>query len=82
MCANAGICPTKDETLCSSFIDALDVDLLGVQNTVAVTLPHLENGASVIVTGSTAGMIKGTTDATALRVVSARPGRTPSWPSQ
>ncbi|WP_018504400.1 mycofactocin-coupled SDR family oxidoreductase [Parafrankia discariae] len=63
VCANAGICPTEDETLCSSFIDAMDVDLVGVQNTVAVTLPQLGKGSSIIVTGSTAGMIKGTTDA-------------------
>ncbi|ONH23889.1 mycofactocin-coupled SDR family oxidoreductase [Pseudofrankia asymbiotica] len=63
VCANAGICPLTDETLCSSFVDAMDVDLGGVQNTVAVSLPHLGAGASIIVTGSTAGMIKGTTDA-------------------
>ncbi|OHV41612.1 MULTISPECIES: mycofactocin-coupled SDR family oxidoreductase [Pseudofrankia] len=63
VCANAGICPLTDESLCSSFVDAMDVDLGGVQNTVAVALPHLGAGASIIVTGSTAGMIKGTTDA-------------------
>jgi NAD(P)-dependent dehydrogenase (short-subunit alcohol dehydrogenase family) len=44
------------------FVDATDVDLLGVMNTVAVALPHLPNGASIIITGSTAGMIKGTSD--------------------
>ena len=44
------------------FVDATDVDLLGVMNTVAVTIPHLPNGASIIITGSTAGMIRGTTD--------------------
>jgi NAD(P)-dependent dehydrogenase (short-subunit alcohol dehydrogenase family) len=31
-------------------------------NTVAVALPHLTAGASIIVTGSTAGMMTGTTD--------------------
>jgi NAD(P)-dependent dehydrogenase (short-subunit alcohol dehydrogenase family) len=31
-------------------------------NTVAVALPHLKAGASIIVTGSTAGMIEGTTE--------------------
>lgn len=61
--ANAGICPLKpDPTLCRAFVDAVDVDLLGTMNTVAVSLPHLQAGASVIVTGSTAGMIKGTTE--------------------
>ena len=44
------------------FVDATDVDLLGVMNTVAVALPHLPDGASIIITGSTAGMIKGTSD--------------------
>ncbi len=44
------------------FVDASDVDLLGVMNTVAVTIPHLPDGSSIIVTGSTAGMIRGTTD--------------------
>jgi SDR family mycofactocin-dependent oxidoreductase len=62
--ANAGILPMamgrKHDAM--SFVDASDVDLLGVMNTVAVTIPHLPNGASVIITGSTAGMIRGTTD--------------------
>jgi SDR family mycofactocin-dependent oxidoreductase len=60
--ANAGICPGRDDTLCGGFVDATDVDLIGAMNTVAVALPHLQSGASVIVTGSTAGMIKGTTE--------------------
>jgi len=62
--ANAGILPMAmgrpHDPM--SFVDASDVDLLGVMNTVAVTLPHLPNGSSIIVTGSTAGMIRGTTD--------------------
>lgn len=61
--ANAGILPMamgKPDPM--QFVDASDVDLLGVMNTVAVTVPHLPDGASIIVTGSTAGMIRGTTD--------------------
>lgn len=61
--ANAGILPMamgKPDPM--HFVDATDVDLVGVMNTVAVTLPHLGSGASIIVTGSTAGMIRGTTD--------------------
>lgn len=61
--ANAGILPMamgKPDPM--QFVDASDVDLVGVMNTVAVTIPHLPNGASIIVTGSTAGMITGTTD--------------------
>ena len=60
--ANAGICPVVDTALCQAFVDATDVDLIGAMNTVAVALPHLKAGASVIVTGSTAGMMKGTTE--------------------
>jgi SDR family mycofactocin-dependent oxidoreductase len=62
--ANAGILPMAMGRPhdAMSFVDASDVDLLGVMNTVAVTIPHLPNGSSVIITGSTAGMIRGTTD--------------------
>jgi NAD(P)-dependent dehydrogenase (short-subunit alcohol dehydrogenase family) len=62
--ANAGILPMAMGRAhdAMSFVDASDVDLLGVMNTVAVTVPHLPDGSSIIVTGSTAGMIGGTTD--------------------
>ncbi|ART68995.1 3-ketoacyl-ACP reductase [Mycobacterium dioxanotrophicus] len=61
--ANAGILPMamgRPDPM--QFIDASDVDLVGVMNTVAVALGHLPDGSSIIVTGSTAGMIRGTTD--------------------
>jgi SDR family mycofactocin-dependent oxidoreductase len=61
--ANAGILPMamgKPDVM--GFVDATDVDLVGVLNTVAATLPHLGEGASVIITGSTAGMMRGTLD--------------------
>ena len=62
--ANAGILPMAfgKEPDPMHFVDATDVDLLGVMNTVAVAVPHLPNGASIIITGSTAGMIQGTSD--------------------
>ena len=60
--ANAGICPMMDPSLCQGFVDVTDVDLIGVMNTVAVSLPHVQSGASIIVTGSTAGMMEGTTE--------------------
>jgi NAD(P)-dependent dehydrogenase (short-subunit alcohol dehydrogenase family) len=44
------------------FVDATDVDLIGVMNTVAVCIPHLPAGGSIVITGSTAGMMEGTTD--------------------
>jgi SDR family mycofactocin-dependent oxidoreductase len=63
--ANAGILPLAmgdPEPL--DFQDAVDVDLIGVMNTVAVAVPHLipvGKGASIVITGSTAALIPNTT---------------------
>ena len=65
VCANAGILPIKEHTA-QAFVDAMDVDFGGVLNTVAVTLPYLGPGASIILTGSTAGMMPGTLNNPAL----------------
>jgi SDR family mycofactocin-dependent oxidoreductase len=64
VCANAGIMPMRrgEAAKASDFVDATDVDLIGVMNTVAVSLDHLRDGGSIIVTGSTAGMIRGAAD--------------------
>ena len=59
--ANAGICPMGVGNP-MDFVDATDVDLIGVMNAVAVSLPHLSEGGSIVITGSTAGMMEGTTD--------------------
>ncbi|MFT4265408.1 MAG: mycofactocin-coupled SDR family oxidoreductase [Nocardioides sp.] len=64
--ANAGILPLKTPTSVQSFIDALDVDLIGVLNTVAVTVPHLTEGSAIVITGSTAGLMPGSVDNPAL----------------
>lgn len=58
--ANAGICPMGMGNP-MDFVDATDVDLLGVMNTVAVSVPHLPEGGSIVITGSTAGMMDNTT---------------------
>lgn len=56
--ANAGILPMAlGDPKASDFVDATDVDLLGVMNTVAAALPHLNDRGSVIITGSTAGLM-------------------------
>jgi SDR family mycofactocin-dependent oxidoreductase len=57
--ANAGILPmgTDDPR---AFTDALDVDLVGVLNTVAAVLPSIDDGGSIVVTGSTAGLMNNT----------------------
>jgi SDR family mycofactocin-dependent oxidoreductase len=57
--ANAGICPLKTPGW-QPFVDAMDVDFVGVLNAVAVALPHLGSGASIVITGSTAGLMDDT----------------------
>jgi NAD(P)-dependent dehydrogenase (short-subunit alcohol dehydrogenase family) len=63
--ANAGVTAMKSPTTVQAFIDGVDVDLGGVLNTVGVAMPHLKQGASIIVTGSTAGLMKGLVDSPA-----------------
>ena len=55
--ANAGICPLGNDVPVQGFVDAFDVDFVGVVNTVHAGLPHLDPGGSVIVTGSVAGLV-------------------------
>jgi SDR family mycofactocin-dependent oxidoreductase len=61
--ANAGILPmAMGDPDPLDFVDAVDVDLVGAMNAVAVAIPHLPDGGSIVVTGSTAGMMPNTTD--------------------
>jgi SDR family mycofactocin-dependent oxidoreductase len=55
--ANAGICPQGNDFPYQGYIDAFDVDFIGVVNTVHLGLAHLGAGGSVIVTGSIAGLV-------------------------
>ncbi|KQH81138.1 3-ketoacyl-ACP reductase [Mycobacterium gordonae] len=55
--ANAGICPLGNQVPSRGFIDAFDVDFIGVVNAVHASFEHLGPGASVIVTGSIAGLV-------------------------
>lgn len=59
VCANAGVLPIKQPHGPEQFVDAMDIDFGGVLNTVAVTLPHLVEGASIVLTGSVAGLLPG-----------------------
>jgi SDR family mycofactocin-dependent oxidoreductase len=59
--ANAGIMPMGTSNP-MDFVDATDVDLIGVMSTVAVSIPHISDGGAIVVTGSTAGLMPGTTD--------------------
>ncbi|MGB9302104.1 MAG: mycofactocin-coupled SDR family oxidoreductase [Mycobacterium sp.] len=55
--ANAGICPIGADYPVSAFADAVDVDLIGVLNTIHVALPWVPAGGSIIATGSVAAML-------------------------
>ena len=60
--ANAGICPLGADKPVSAWVDAVSVDLVGVFNTIEACLPHLKAGASIISTGSVAGLKPGSVD--------------------
>ena len=63
--ANAGIMPMGIGNP-MDFVDVTDVDLIGVMNTVAAALPRLKDGASIVITGSNAGLMPGTTETGAM----------------
>lgn len=60
--ANAGICPLGADVPAQGFFDAVQTDFTGVVNAIEAALPHLSAGASIIATGSVAGLIPGGTD--------------------
>jgi SDR family mycofactocin-dependent oxidoreductase len=85
--ANAGILPmAMGDPQPLDFQDAVDVDLIGVMNTLAVSVPHLipaGNGASIVITGSTAALIPNTMSATAdPRTIMGPGGAGYSWSKQ
>ncbi|GAB2649111.1 mycofactocin-coupled SDR family oxidoreductase [Prescottella soli] len=55
--ANAGICPLGNHVPPRGFVDAFDVDFVGVVNTIHAAMPYLKAGASIIATGSVAGLV-------------------------
>jgi SDR family mycofactocin-dependent oxidoreductase len=59
--ANAGICPLGPLPP-QVFLDTFDIDFVGAYNAIIVAYPHLQDGASIMATGSVAGMIPGTVD--------------------
>lgn len=85
--ANAGILPlAMGEPEPMDFQDAVDVDLIGVMNTVAVAVPHLiagGEGGSIVITGSTAALIPNTMSSTAdPRTIMGPGGAGYSWSKQ
>lgn len=55
--ANAGIAPLSAGGPPQAFVDAVDVDLVGVLNLVGASLKHLNAGASIMATGSLAASL-------------------------
>ncbi|MFC1405281.1 MULTISPECIES: mycofactocin-coupled SDR family oxidoreductase [Streptacidiphilus] len=61
--AQAGILTMGTDTP-QAFFDVVQVNLVGVVNTVTAAAQYLESGASVILTGSTAALLVGSVDIT------------------
>jgi NAD(P)-dependent dehydrogenase (short-subunit alcohol dehydrogenase family) len=59
--ANAGILTMGLDTP-KAFLDVIQVNLVGVINTVAAADPHLRDGGSIVLTGSTAALLVGSVD--------------------
>ncbi|SEK31045.1 mycofactocin-coupled SDR family oxidoreductase [Rhodococcus maanshanensis] len=55
--ANAGICPLGNHIPNAGFVDAFDVNFVGVVNTVHAAMEYLGEGASIIAIGSVAGLV-------------------------
>jgi SDR family mycofactocin-dependent oxidoreductase len=58
---NAGICPLGADVPAQGFLDAVQVDFVGVVNAVEAAMPHLGTNASIIATGSVAALMPGGT---------------------
>lgn len=59
--ANAGICALGDFPI-ETYFQTVDTLLVGVINAFAAAYPHLQDGASLIATGSVAALVPGATD--------------------
>ena len=55
--AQAGIAPLSGEPPMQAWADVIDINLSGALNTVHAALPHLAEGASIVVTGSVAAFM-------------------------
>jgi SDR family mycofactocin-dependent oxidoreductase len=60
--ANAGVAPLGPQGPITAYVDTIAVNFHGFLNAVAAAMPHLQDGASIIATGSVAGLMKGGTD--------------------
>lgn len=55
--AQAGIAGMKGQPPLQAWCDVINTNLVGTINAIQVALPHLQEGASIIATGSTAAMM-------------------------
>ena len=55
--ANAGIAPLTTGISALAWVDAVDVDLIGVMNLIHASLRHLRTGASIVAIGSLAAFL-------------------------
>lgn len=60
--ANAGICPMGKGQTVQSWSDTIDTDLAGVFNVIQASLPHINDGGSIIATGSLAAQLGSATN--------------------
>jgi SDR family mycofactocin-dependent oxidoreductase len=60
--ANAGICAMGKSQTIQSWSDTIDTDLVGVFNVIQASLPHVNDGASIIATGSLAAQLGSATN--------------------
>ena len=60
--ANAGICPMGKGQTVQSWSDTIDTDLAGVFNVIQGSLAHVNDGASIIATGSLAAQLGSATN--------------------
>ena len=55
--AQAGIAGMKGQPPLQAWVDVINTNLVGTINAINVSLPHLQEGASIIATGSTAALM-------------------------
>jgi len=60
--ANAGICPMGKGQTIQSWSDTIDTDLVGVFNVIQASLPYVNDGGSIIATGSLAAQLGSATN--------------------
>jgi SDR family mycofactocin-dependent oxidoreductase len=60
--ANAGICPMGKGQTIQSWSDTIDTDLAGVFNVIQASLPHVNDGGSIVATGSLAAQLGSATN--------------------